>query len=195
MSQSILIPRPVLKALLVELDMCHYMFGPIVQNDILPSDWFRALLITHPNNAENIRLDNDDVRRLVIRSTTALRGVILRLRERSDEHLSALRLLHVERGRVDSMLARNRELDRSRLLRFATSNARMDRMSAETDTLNLEGNSVGSRENGGDWLGGGGPSARENDYNGYSGHRRVELAAVRREGPIIRDGIDDTLDS
>jgi len=184
MSQSILIPRPVLQALLAELDMCYEMFGPTMQNDVLPSAWFRPLLITHANGAENIRLDNDDVRRLVIRSTTALRGAIFRFHERADEYLCALRSLRTERSRVDDMLARNRERDHSRLLRLATSNARIERISANENLLNLDGCIMGYRESHERWPGDEGPSFRnDDDVGGYSGHRRVELDAVRREDP------------
>ncbi|KAJ9637948.1 uncharacterized protein PV06_04529 [Exophiala oligosperma] len=189
MSHSILIPRPILKAILTELDMCHYIFGPIAQNDILPSDWFRALLIHQPNDTDNIRLEDDDVRKLVIRSITALRGLFLRLRERSDEHLTALRLLHVERGRFDSLLAKNRQRDSTRLVRLATSNDRMERISADIELLNMDPRSMGSQELHGDWLGCEGPSSSNDDQVGYSGHSRAELDAVGIEGVIIDEDL------
>jgi hypothetical protein len=117
---TVFIPRPALRAVCTELDICHYLFGQNPQNDTLPSDWFQPLILRSADDTRDAGLYSDDVRKLIIRCTTALRNLLMQYREKLEEHLTLLRQLRVEKDKIEELLAsREEKVDRD-LLRFDT---------------------------------------------------------------------------
>lgn len=124
MPDTVSIPRPALRAVLAELDICHYLFGQNPENDTLPSDWFRRLVLTSTADTRDVGLDSDDVRKLIIRCTTALRSLLMQHREKLEEHLFLLRQLRAEKNKIEDLLASREETVNVDLLRLDTETGR-----------------------------------------------------------------------
>ncbi|KIW54074.1 hypothetical protein PV05_06464 [Exophiala xenobiotica] len=124
MPDTVFISRPALRALLAELDICHYLFGQNPQNGTLPSDWFRPLVLTSADDTRDVGFYSDDVRKLIIRCTSALRSLLMQHREKLEEHLFLLRQLRAEKNKIEDLLAGREETVNTDLLRLDTETGR-----------------------------------------------------------------------
>lgn len=108
MQDTVQIPLPLLRTLLAELDGCADFLrahpDQQEENVHLPSDWFRCLILTPQATGDDVELYSDDVRKLIERCLSAIRGLVGRYRRTVDGGVDALRMLEVERGRLDMLV-------------------------------------------------------------------------------------------
>jgi len=106
---TVQIPLALLRTLLVELDSCadFLHLHRHQQEESLPSDWFRCLILipqaqdTGGQTGESdVELYSDDVRKLIERCLSAVRGMVIQYRKTVQVGVDALRMLEVERGRL-----------------------------------------------------------------------------------------------